>query len=587
MHLQHHDSIIKGALATLSVLDEIEDGYLELDITGHIVFANKAFSKIIGYPRKTLSGMNYQAYMDTQSAEKCFKAFNQVYRTGHPEPSFVYELIRKDGEQRFVEYSISLLRDDTGEPVGFRCIIRDVTEKKLANEQISKQRSLLKATFRSVQDAIITVDTNGKVIEVNQAASWLCGVPLDKFRGSAFSTSFSNCSRACHEALFKTIQTQRTVKAFQVECRHQKKMNQTVKITSSPLLDDDDQVIGAVIVIRDVTRLMGLEKELKRQNHYRNIIGKSKKMMEVFTIIERLTKVDTTVLVTGESGTGKEIVARALHHSSHRAFEPLITVNCAALSENLFESELFGHVKGAFTGAFRDSVGRLHMADKGTIFLDEIGDVSPKIQVKLLRFLQEKQFERVGDSRPITADVRIIAATNQDLKAKVDQGEFRLDFYYRLKVVEVELPPLIERDGDIALLIDHFCRLFSKKYKKPSYSLSEEVYRQLLEYNWPGNVRELEHTLERLFVLCGERGMISSDLLPREIAGRKDERKSSRREPSGSVRPDDLVAALEATDWNIAKAARQLGINRRTIYRRLERLGIERPKGGNYNEIHF
>ena len=559
---------------SFNVLDEIEDGYLELDIVGHIIFANRAFSKIIGYPRETLTGMDYRDYMDAKSAEKCFKAFNKVYNTGRPEPSFVYEMTRKDNKKRFVEYSISLLKDASEDPIGFRCIIRDVTTKKIASEQIAKQRALLEATFRSVQDGIITVDTQGRIIEANQSAYNICNVQLDDTRNLHFYSCFTHCSKACHEALSKTLSTSQAVQEFQVECKHHKKLTQQVKVVSSPLLDDQQQVIGAVIVIRDITRLMDLEKELCKRSHYKNIIGKSKKMMNVFTIIERLSEVDTTVLITGESGTGKEMVARALHQSGHRAFDPMVTVNCAALSENLLESELFGHAKGAFTGAVQDSIGRFQMADKGTIFLDEIGDISPKIQVKLLRVLQEKTFERVGDSKSIHSDVRIIAATNQNLKLKVDRGEFRLDLYYRINVVELELPPLRERNDDISLLIDHFCRILRKKYRKPSHRLSENVLRKLLEYDWPGNVRELEHTMERLFVLSGARENIPSDLLPKEVSGITPD---PDRRPTSETRQEDIEKALASTDWNISKAARQLGINRRTIYRKIKKHGIQRP----------
>ncbi len=565
---------VKITKTSFNVLDEIEDGYLELNIVGHIIFANKAFAKIIGYPREKLTGMDYRDYMDAKSAEKCFRAFNKVYITGEPEPSFVYEMTRKDNKKRFVEYSISLLKEAFEDPIGFRCIIRDVTTKKIAREQIAKQRALLEATFRSVQEGIITVDIQGKIIEANQSAYNICSLQLNGTGDQNFHSCFTHCSKACHEALSKTLSTFRAVQEFQVECRHHKKLTQQVKVTSSPLLDDQQQVIGAVIVISDITRIMGLEKELSKRSHFRNIIGKSKKMMNVFSIIERLSEVDVTVLITGESGTGKEMVARAIHQNGHRGFDPLVTVNCAALSENLLESELFGHAKGAFTGAVQDSIGRFQMADKGTIFLDEIGEISQKIQVKLLRVLQEKTFERVGDSRSIHSNVRIISATNQNLKSKVDRGEFRLDLYYRLNVVELELPPLRERNEDISLLIDHFCRILRKKYSKPSHRLSDHVLELLLEYDWPGNVRELEHTLERLFVLSGARENIPSDLLPKEVSGFTSDPVQP---PPAETRREGLKEALAATDWNIAKAARLLGINRRTIYRKMQKHGIQRP----------
>ena len=213
-------------------------------------------------------------------------------------------------------------------------------------------------------------------------------------------------------------------------------------------------------------------------------------MLDIFRLLERLSEVDTTVLVTGESGTGKELVAKALHYMGGRSKQPIITVNCSALAETLLESELFGHVKGSFTGAIKDVRGRFESANGGSIILDEIGDISPKLQLKLLRVLQEKEFERVGDSTPIKVDVRVIACTNADLKEKIKTGEFREDLYYRLRVIEIPLPPLRERAEDIPLLIDKFCQTFNQTFGKMIDSLDEKAMQALLNYSWPGNVRE-------------------------------------------------------------------------------------------------
>jgi len=573
MSVKTHDQVAKEAC--LGILNEIEDGYIELDLNGNITFTNKSFAEMLGYAREELMGMNYRSYMDSRSAEKCFNAFNQVFRTGVPERSFVYEVTRKNKEKRYVEYSISLLRKVSQESVGFRSIIRDITEKKRAEEQIAKQKSLLKATFRSVQDAIITVDTKGKIVGANRAASTTCGVSHNHIKDKIFPNCFTRCNQACSDVLKETLTTNRTVREFQIECEMRNRPMQKVLVTSSPLLNKNRCVIGAVMAIRDVTRLLNLEEELADRHHFRNIIGKSKRMREVFGIVERLADVESTLLITGESGTGKEVIARALHHSGHRAFENLVTVNCAALAENLLESELFGHIKGAFTGAARDAVGRFQMADGGTILLDEIGDISHRIQVKLLRVLQEKQFERVGDSKPIQVDVRIIAATNKDLKAKVASGAFREDLYYRLKVVDIDLPPLRERKEDIPLLVSHFSKFFRERFNKPSQTIPDRVYELLLKYDWPGNVRELKHTVERLYVLSGDRGILP-DFLPPEITG------ASKRDPLPGNRPSDIGAediknTLKSTDWNVSKAARRIGISRRTLYRKIHCFGLQRP----------
>jgi two-component system, NtrC family, response regulator HydG len=287
--------------------------------------------------------------------------------------------------------------------------------------------------------------------------------------------------------------------------------------------------------------------------------------------------VDTTVLVTGESGTGKELVARALHYSGNRSFKPFVTVNCSALAENLLESELFGHVKGAFTGAIKDRQGRFQAADRGTILLDEIGDISPMIQLKLLRVLQEKEFERVGDSTPQKVNVRVIASTNRHLKEKVGRGEFRQDLYYRLKVVEVALPPLRDRREDLPLLVEHFRRIFNERFNKEIEGISSEVLGAFMEYPWPGNVRELEHAMEHAFVLC-RGGAITFRHLPADIRGYASAAGTNRSRSEGrrSLDAREILEALHRTDWNKAKAARLLGIGRRTIYRKMELLGLER-----------
>jgi transcriptional regulator with PAS, ATPase and Fis domain len=295
-------------------------------------------------------------------------------------------------------------------------------------------------------------------------------------------------------------------------------------------------------------------------------------MQDVYALLEDLANLETTVLVTGESGTGKDLVARALHCSGHRAFKPFVTVNCSALTESLLESELFGHVKGAFTGAIKDKQGRFQAANGGTLLLDEIGDISPLIQLKLLRVLQEKEFERVGESTPQKVDVRVIACTNKDLKEKVRRGEFREDLYYRLKVVEVALPPLRDRLEDLPLLIDHFRRFFNARFKKNIEGISNEVLSRFMDYSWPGNVRELEHVMEHAYVLC-HGGVIVLEHLPLEIRDydRAEKIVIPKIPVKGPRQDQEILNALNKTGWNKAKAARQLGISRRTIYRKISK----------------
>ena len=357
-----------------------------------------------------------------------------------------------------------------------------------------------------------------------------------------------------------------------------------VYFTASPLKNIRGDIIGAIETLQDVTQrkeaeeelrceLAGLEQELKGRFQFQNIIGKSSGMQKMYALLEDLAETDTTVLICGESGTGKELVAKALHYSGERATKPMVTVNCSALTESLLASELFGHVKGAFTGALKDKVGRFELAEGGTILLDEIGDIPPSMQVKLLRILQEKEFERVGESTPRRADVRVLAATNRNLAELVRSGLFREDLYYRLKVIEVKIPPLRERLDDMLPLLDHFISRFNKKYKKQIRRVAHDVIDVFMKYFWPGNVRELEHALEHAFILC-HGSVIMLQHLPAELLETPPH--SPPVPAAASLQSAErILQALSQTGWNKAKAARLLAISRPTLYRLICKYGLQ------------
>ncbi len=557
----------KEALET--IIETIEDGFIETDLKGNITRYNQAFCQISGYPPAAVNGLSYREYMDEETALNVYKTFNKVYKTRIPNRAFDYEIIRKDGHRRNVEISITPIKNDAEKVMGFRCIMRDVTLRKKAEEEIDRQRRRLAAIFRSVEDAIITVDRNLQVIEVNQAAEKMCHIPPDRLPGVFFGKPHEDCSRACRDILEETLKRKTPIRDYQVNCSRLEAPLQRVSLSSAPLEDQAGQFLGAVLVIRDITRLSDLERELKERHQFHRMIGKSRSMQAIYRLIEDVSDYDATVLITGESGTGKELVARAVHDSGGRRFKPFVTVNCSALAETLLESELFGHVKGAFTGAIRDHIGRFQAADGGTLLLDEIGDTSPVIQLKLLRMLQEKEFERVGDSTPIRVDVRVIACTHQDLKEKVRRGEFREDLYYRLHVLEIKMPPLRERMDDLPILMTHFIARFEQKFNLTVDSVADDVIQAFLSYHWPGNVRELEHCIERAVILS--RGAPISTLhIPSEVM--------SRGKHTGSLSPvskdresAEIMRVLAQTDGNKAKAARLLGISRKTLYQKIRK----------------
>lgn len=567
-----------------TILEGIEEGYLEANLRGRITFCNESFCRILGYTMPEVLALDYWEYMTVDMAKTVYAVHHEVFKTGIPHKGFYYEIIRKDGIKRFIENSISLMTDLAGRRVGFRSIVRDITDRKLIEEDLERHRSRLQAIFGSVKDAIITIDSEMVVVEANKALESICGLVPKRIIGKVFTDCLTNCNQSCVEIIQKALQGMTSVEECHIKCGHSDRPQQRVILTSSQLLNRHDNFEGSVIVIRDITTLSHLEKELGDRHHFQNIIGKSSRMQGIYDLLDDLAGLETTVLITGESGTGKSMIAKALHYSGNRASKPLVTVNCSALPENLLESELFGHVRGAFTGAIKDAQGRFQAANGGTILLDEIGDVSPRIQLKLLKVLQEKEFERVGESISIKLDTRIIACTNKNLKEKVKQGEFREDLYYRLKVVELKLPPLRERLEDIPLLVRHFCDVFNKSFQKNILGLSDEVMQVFMNYRWPGNVRELAHSIEHAFVLCRDR-VISLKHTPAEIRESSDgERKITGKPPR--ERPEDVLMVLDKTYWNKAKAARLLGIDRSTLYRKIRKYRLSKPDDNAWNTPH-
>jgi PAS domain S-box-containing protein len=551
-----------------AMLDEIEDGVGEVDVQGNLLYINDAGCRFWGYTREEIIGTSYKFYTDQEGVKVVREAYMKVYKTGEP-LMFIHTIVRKDGAKRIVEDSVSPVKDEKGKVVGFRSVQRDVTERIEAEKRFATHRRRLEAIFESVKDAIITVDCDEKIIEINKSAETICGIEINECRGKIFSENIRLCEGNCRDVLRQALEKKEPISEYRVECGHQNRYQQLVSISSTPLLDYQGNFTGAVMVVRDITLLRDLQRELRERHKFQNIIGRSESMQDIYRLLEDLANLETTVLITGESGTGKELVARALHYSGQRSFNPFITVNCSALAESLLESELFGHVRGAFTGAVKDKQGRFEAAEGGTILLDEIGDISPLIQLKLLRVLQEKVFERVGESTPRKADVRVIASTNKNLKEKVRRGEFREDLFYRLMVVEVALPPLRDRLEDLPLLVDNFIHRFNEEFKKEIEGISRDVLNKFMEYPWPGNVRELEHALEHAFILCRGK-VITMEQLPVIIRDFNiaDKARHGLKKPSSEQK---IAEALKKAGGNKAKAARLLGINRRTLYRKMDK----------------
>ena len=430
----------------------------------------------------------------------------------------------------------------------------------------------------SIADGVFTVDEAWRITSFNQAAEEITGVGRAEAVGKRCCDVFraSICETDC--ALRRTMETGKPVvnKAIYIVDADGNRV--PISISTALLKDDAGRVIGGVETFRDLSLVEELRKELDGRHVFEDIISRNHRMGQLFDILPEVARSDSTVLIEGESGTGKELVARAIHNLSTRRRKKLVTVNCGALPDTLLESELFGHKAGAFTDAKKDRPGRFALAEGGTIFLDEIGDVSPALQVRLLRVLQEKTYEPLGGTEPIKADVRVVTATNRNLDELVAAGTFRPDLYYRINVVRLGLPPLRERKEDIPLLIEHFITRFNRLREKDVTGLAPEVLAILMEHNYPGNVRELENILEHAFVLCPG-GMIEPRHLPERL------RPTSAGEPelaSGARTLREIEArfirdALARNNWNRLATARELGIHKSTLFRKIKSLGIALP----------
>lgn len=493
-----------------------------------------------------------------------------------------YRFRHRDGSYRWIYDELVLVRDHNGAPREVMGRFMDITERKGVEESLrgapedsERYRMNLDAILHSIADGILSVDANMCVIYANKALGALCPSLRKVHVGMSLKDVPWSCDGACHAALVQILKTKEPIFEYRVKCGSGAKPKQSVVLNGSQLFDNADELEGAVLIIRDITRLEELERKSIERHSFGNIIGKSKRMQEIYRLLESLAEMETTVLVTGESGTGKELIAEALHYGGKWSSGPLVKVNCSALPENLLESELFGHVRGAFTGAISDRTGRFHSAEGGTIFLDEIGDISPLTQLKLLRVLERKEFERVGESRTNKVSLRIIVATNADLQERVKRGLFREDLYYRLKVMVIHLPPLRERTDDIPLLTDHFIRQIRNSCSKNITGASDDVLELFMSYQWRGNVRELMYSLEHACILCPG-GVIAMEHLPGDLKESIGDGFSSRGQRShADLNAADILEALEKAEGKKARAARLLGISRKTLYRRIEKYGIK------------
>ncbi len=432
--------------------------------------------------------------------------------------------------------------------------------------------------MESISDGVFTVDLNWRITSFNRAAEEITGVLRQEAIGSICSEVFrsSMCGADC--ALRRTLQTGKPIIGQSGYIIKADGKRTPISVSTAVIRDARGRPVGGAETFRDLSEVEALRSELAGRYRVGDMVSRSPLMLKVFEVLPAIAESPSTVLILGETGTGKEMIARTIHTLSSRCKESFVAVNCGALPDTLLESELFGYKAGAFTGAAKDKPGRFALARGGTLLLDEIGEVRPAIQVKLLRVLQDKTYEPLGATRSEAADVRVIAATHRDLADLVRSGGFREDLYYRINVVRVVVPPLRRRKEDIPLLAQQFIDRFNRLQNKHIEGLAGETLSLFMAYDWPGNVRELENVIERAFILC-RKGYIDLPHLPEELTARgvREGYQADSRSAHDLIDAQAIYAALERNHFNRTAAARDLGIHKTTFFRRIKRLGLVLP----------
>ena len=440
----------------------------------------------------------------------------------------------------------------------------------------------LKTVFDSLPDGIVAIlDADMNIATANKAISEMLQLPLKNIIGKKATKIFKQNIPGLLEVLKETIKTKKEVRNYNIEVITSPGDAESYLVSTAIIKELSDLDIGVVLILHDISEITRLRKIALQMDRYGEIIGNSEKMKDIFALIETIKNYNSSVIIFGETGTGKELIARTIHNVSHRKNSPFVPVNCSALPYNLIESELFGYVKGAFTGADSDRPGRFNIADGGTLFLDEIGTLHMDTQVKLLRVLQEKIIEPLGSLKKIPVDVRILSATNRDLFELVSKGKFRADLLYRLKVFQIDLPPLRERKEDIPLLLDFFITRLNRYYKKNIVGISSKAKDKLINYLWPGNIRELENAMEHAFVLA-DGPILEMKHLPSELR-HADKNGTPPPPPKSdlSKEEENIKRALLAAKGNRTKAAEMLDMHRASLWRKMREFRIDKGFGKN------
>jgi PAS domain S-box-containing protein len=446
--------------------------------------------------------------------------------------------------------------------------------------KIFTNRENLERILDNLQDGIIAHDLKRRIFYFNRMAETITGFKREEVLGKDCHTALNGplCGERCAFCGEKPTLTDHSEYTINITTKSGE--TRKLEMSATMMLDENDRNFGVLASFKDVTTIFQLRVKAKEVTAFGNIVGRNHKMLEVFQQVIDVAPYDYPVHIHGETGTGKELIANAIHEESRRSGAPFVPINCGALPEGLIESELFGHVRGSFSGAIRDKKGRFELAHGGTIFLDEVADLPKHVQVKLLRFLQEGTLEKVGSEGFIKVDARVISATNTDLKKEVEKNNFREDLFYRLNVIPIHIPPLRERKNDIPLLVQHFLKQIEERYRKKTIMVSDEALSLMMDHGWPGNVREVENVVQFAVIKCRQNTIRPEDL-PMELFQAGDMK--SKRGPLKKLDVASVREAIQKAGGNKAKAARILGVGRATLYRFLNENPEAVPDGVTTN----
>lgn len=587
------EEILRQAEERFHLLVESATDYaiFMMDTSGCVASWNLGAERLKGYRAEEITGHPLSIFYTPEDVAAGRPG--EALRTAEAAGRFESEgwLVRKDGTRFWANAVITRINDNKGNLIGFAKVTRDFTERKKGEERLKHSEQQMRSLFEFSPDAIVTSNQEGKIREVNAQMERFFGYKREELIGQSIDVLLPERFRHSHSAhrtdYIARPRTRPMGAGLELRGRRKDGSEFPIDIMLAPV----DTLEGRLVLstIRDISERKQAEEAIRRaeqekeylegelHSDFAEIVGENSGLKGILKQVETVAPLDTTVLILGETGTGKELIARAIHRLSRRRDRTFVKLNCAAIPSGLLESELFGHEKGAFTGAVGQKIGRLELANNGTLFLDEVGDIPLEVQPKLLRALQEKEFERLGSTRTISVDVRLVAATNRELERMVAEKQFRSDLYYRLKVFPIQIPPLRDRQDDIPLLVRYFVDLHARRMDKRIETIPAETMEELARWHWPGNVRELENFIERAVILTSgpilRAPLIELEASPQAISAAPSTLEATERE--------HILQALRAAKGMIGGpkgAAKRLGLKRTTLNSKMKKLRIKREE---------